>query len=73
LKTQSCHCCDGSGKEIDSIALGHELRSLRNRKGLTQDCVALHMKISNTYLSELERGGRRWNTDLAARFRKACA
>jgi transcriptional regulator with XRE-family HTH domain len=73
VKTKSCRCCGGSGKEVDSAALGAELRQGREAKGLTQDWVATQMRVSNTYLSELERGGRRWNEDLLSRFRKACS
>lgn len=71
-KTKSCHCCNGSGTELDHIAVGADLRTLRESKGLTLDHVSSRMKLSSPYLCDLERGRRNWTEDKVARFKKAC-
>lgn len=71
-KTKSCHCCDGSGVELDHVAVGAVMRAHRESKNLSLETVAGFMDLSTSYLSDLERGRRNWTEDKVARFRKAC-
>jgi cytoskeletal protein RodZ len=71
-QTKQCHCCDGSGVELDHVQVGAQLRTLRQSKQLTLLSVSRRLKLSLPYLSDLERGRRNWNDALAERFRKAC-
>lgn len=71
FKTQSCHCCDGSGAELDHKAVGKEMRRLRIGKGISQATVARRMKFSKPYISDLEAGARNWRTDLIAKYLKS--
>lgn len=70
-KTKSCHCCHGTGTELDHATVGAELRSLRETRGLSLEAVAKKLKLSLSYLSDLERGRRNWTEAKVARFRKA--
>lgn len=71
-KTKSCHCCQGSGTELDHGQVGAELRLLRESRNLSLDDVSVKMKLSAPYLSDLERGRRNWTEDKIARFKLAC-
>jgi len=71
FKLQLCHCCDGSGKELDHKAVGRDLRRARIAKGVSQATVARRMKFSKPYVSDLEFGARNWRTDLIAKYLKA--
>jgi transcriptional regulator with XRE-family HTH domain len=71
MKTKSCHCCGGTGKELDMAALAEQLRAERVASGESLNCVASRMKISAPYLSDLERGRRNWSSGLVDRFRRA--
>ncbi len=44
--------------------IGERIRSLRIKKGWTQNFVAEKLNITREYLSNLERGTRRWNLEL---------
>lgn len=68
MKTVPCHCCQGSGQEIDQIHLGAEFRRLRKEKNVSMNEMARRMKISAPYLSDLERGKRNWTQSLVERF-----
>ncbi len=69
--TKSCHCCGGSGTELDHRVVGTEMRRLRLSKQLTQTDVAKRMRISKPYVSDLESGRRNWRDELVARYTKA--
>lgn len=71
-KTKSCHCCSGSGKEIDSKSVGLAMKKLRQSSGLDQQAVAKKMGFTSTYLSLLESGHRNWSHPLMVAFRSAC-
>ncbi len=71
-QTRACHCCDGTGKELDPVGIGQWLRVHREARSLTLREVARRMKLSGPYLSDLERGRRNWNDDLVNRFKEAC-
>jgi transcriptional regulator with XRE-family HTH domain len=68
-----CPYCLGTGEEPDQKELGAQMRKLRTDAGLDQADVAIRAGMSGSYLSDLERGARRWNADLIERVRKACA
>ena len=50
--------------EQDQLILGHALRSLRKRAGLTQEQVAERLGVDPTFIGRLERGqrGAHWRT-----------
>ena len=70
-KTKSCHCCKGTGKEINHVVIGAELKKLRKASGLSQERVGEKMGYRKPYISELERGRRNWRPDLVHAFKKA--
>lgn len=72
-RTKACHCCDGTGKELDHTVVGAEMRALREKAELTLDALAAKLGFTKPYLSDLERGKRNWNDDLIAGYRRACA
>lgn len=67
-----CHCCDGSGVEVDQARLGGELRSLRERSNIGLREMALQLYISHSHLSCLESGKRRWGKALKTRYLSIC-
>ena len=72
-KTKACHCCSGSGTELDHEAVGAEMRALRVAKGKSLRQVGKKMKLCAPYICDLERGHRTWRPDLIAQFKKALA
>jgi len=46
------------------VTLGHALRALRDRAGLTQEQLAHRIALGATYISQVENGHRgvRWHT-----------
>lgn len=50
--------------EQDQIILGHALRALRKRAGMTQEQVAEKLGVDPTFVGRLERGqrGAHWRT-----------
>jgi transcriptional regulator with XRE-family HTH domain len=51
------------------IALGGELRALREKSGISLREMADQLFISPPYLSDLERGNRDWSSILIAKFK----
>lgn len=72
MKKTTCHCCNGSGEEIDQGVTGMEMRTLRKSAGLSLKQIGGKIRLSCPYLSDLERGKRNWNTDLIDLYKKAC-
>lgn len=52
--------------------VGREMRSFREDQERTLLQVSLMMKLSLSYLSDLERGRRNWNEQLIQKFKEAC-
>jgi hypothetical protein len=73
LPTRPCSHCRGSGKERDPWAIGEEMRTLREASGKSLREVAVKMKLSAPYLSDLERGNRTFSDALIAKYRRALA
>jgi XRE family transcriptional regulator, regulator of sulfur utilization len=50
--------------EQDQLTLGHALRALRKRAGMTQEQVAEKLGVDPTFVGRLERGqrGAHWRT-----------
>jgi len=71
VKQRACHCCSGSGKEIDPRAVGAEMVALRLKSHITQKAVADRMKFTAAYISDLEKGKRLWRGELMELYQKA--
>jgi DNA-binding XRE family transcriptional regulator len=52
---------------IDHAATGQRVRTLRKKAGLTQLALATKMGMSNSFLSELEKGSRCWTPELLSK------
>lgn len=61
-------CITESVDQIDSVATGKKLRSMREEAGLALKPIATRMKRSVPYLSDLELGRRGWSEDRAQQF-----
>lgn len=60
-----CKRCRGSGKEPDWGALGDVVRRQRKAKGLGLREVARAVRVSASFLCDLELGRRSWQGDKA--------
>lgn len=69
---KNCHCCGGSGEELDQAATSKLMVALRTKAGISQSEVARRMGLSNTHTSDLEGGNRNWNLELIERYKNAC-
>jgi len=67
-----CHCCGGSGRELDHAGVGRKLVQTRKAAGVSQKTMAAQLGISCPYLSQLEHGKRRWPMALIEKYRKIC-
>jgi transcriptional regulator with XRE-family HTH domain len=56
---------------VDETTIGHRLREIRRRRGLTQTEVAEQLGIDQTLVSNYERGAARLHGALVAGFAKA--
>lgn len=70
-----CHCCAGTGEEFDDVAVGVEMRSLRQKKKFSLEKTGRLMKpkLTGCYLCDLEYGRRHWNAHLIAEYRRVCS
>lgn len=67
-----CPSCLGTGRVPDHARLGCQARNRRQAYDLNQIELARRMRISVTYLSELERGRRKWNLELWRKLVEGC-
>jgi len=67
----NCRNCGGSGQEPNHLQIGSDLRGLRRKAELTLGDVSIKTGLSVSYLSDLERGFRRWTVALQETYRKA--
>lgn len=58
LLTQACPQCEGSG-QVPADNIGPVMREMREKAGVAGTALAEAMGISNEYLYDMERGGRR--------------
>lgn len=72
MKTKSCHCCEGSGKEFDHRAVGAEMRKLRLSRRVSQSEIARRLGFTPPYICDLEQGDRNWRLELIVAYKKAC-
>lgn len=72
LKTKSCHCCSGSGKELDHKAVGASMAAFRKSHRKSQAQVARLMGFTPPFLCHLESGARSWRPDLIEQYKRAC-
>lgn len=72
MKMRDCSYCKGSGKELDPVSVGADMRKLRLSKGLIQEEVGKRMGLSKQHVCALEFGNRNWSDALIARYKKAC-
>lgn len=74
MKLRACRCCDGSGNELDDVAVGREMRKLREAAKLSLRRLGDRMRprLKPTYLSNLETGDRNWNLKLVEQYKKVC-
>lgn len=70
LKTQACPGCNGVGS-VPADDVGPVLRSEREKAGIAQEALADAMSLSRTYLSDLERGNRRFTNELLESYQRA--
>ncbi len=71
LKTKTCHCCGGNGKEFDHVSVGEEMKRRRKATGKSQSEVAKIMGVSDPYICDLELGRRNWRQELIDGFLEA--
>lgn len=68
MQQRKCENCSGTGiVQFDAEALKFK----RLRKGRTLAFVAQRMKITVSYLCDLEHGRRAWSADLIKRYEAA--
>ncbi len=61
--TKPCPQCSGSGRAFDDVLTGAQLRQLRTCRKVSLRSMATVLKITPSYLSDLELGRRRWSLD----------
>jgi transcriptional regulator with XRE-family HTH domain len=66
-----CDKCGGTGKALNHLKLGRELRLLRKKHRIPLMRVADLMGFTRSYLSELELGKRNWSASLETQYRLA--
>lgn len=57
---------------VDDIKIGKALRKLRELSCITMRQMAIKLRISASYLSDLENGNRHWDKPRHDRFVKYC-
>ena len=70
LHVQPCRHCEGRGTRLDERDAGQQVRDERTALGLTSAELARRLKVSSSYLVDLESGRRAWTR---ARFCRVMA
>lgn len=60
---KKCETCNGTGQVLDDTKVGAEHRVLREYLGISLRALAREIGWSPAYLSDLERGKRRWTIE----------
>lgn len=71
MKLRDCSYCKGTGKEMDPIGVGAEMRRLRRAARKTQQEVGDYMHLCKQHICALEKGNRNWNEELISNYKKA--
>jgi predicted transcriptional regulator len=61
----NCPHCLGSGKAVDAIKKGQEMKALRIASGVSVREIAWRLKVSSAYVCDVEfgrRGVKPWST-----------
>lgn len=66
-----CSHCNGTGKEIDDFRTGQNAKSEREAAKVSVRALARAIGWSAAYVSDLERGNRRWNEEKMTRYMQA--
>lgn len=66
---RTCSKCGGTGREIDHVETGAEMREIRLSAKTTLSEMASFLSISRTYLWDLEKGKREWPITLIEKIR----
>lgn len=72
MKLVKCPKCSGTGKIVDQRELGLEMKSLREKSGISLRQLAERLKISAPYLSDMERGNRNFSQDRVEQVKEIC-
>lgn len=68
MKTKPCHCCNGTGTEMDHAAIGKRCRDIRVGNKISLRELARQLGYSAAYLSDLEKGKRNWRRELIEKY-----
>lgn len=68
MKDKPCHCCHGSGAEVDEKKASAMLKKLRVRAGIGLREMARRIGVSHSFLSQLEGGRRKWSPHVSHLF-----
>jgi hypothetical protein len=71
MKPKPCKRCGGTGEEPDRKTTGAEVKEARLSKGQPRHRVAKLMRISVTFLHDLEAGSRNWTPALKDKAMRA--
>jgi len=71
-RENACPCCDGTGVEIDQVAISIKRRAARKSRKLPLIEVSARMGITVSELSRMERGERPWTPQRIARHEQIC-
>lgn len=63
-----CHCCNGKGVEKDHELVGSLLRTKREELGISLRAMARKIGVNASFLSQLERGLRRWTEAMQKKY-----
>lgn len=70
MKSKPCHCCGGTGEEMDHAEIGVRMRKLREARGISLRSLASRLRFTPAYLSDLENGKRNWRDELINCYEK---
>ena len=69
----TCTRCNGSGKEPNHKSIGKSLRQMRKDAGLSMREMGQILRLSHSFLSQLETGRRSWKLSVRQRYAAAVA
>lgn len=72
LTNDICPACLGTGKIVDRIALGRQLRALREQAGISLQEMSWRLRTSTARISYMETGKRPWTPRIMNAFIAEC-